>query len=300
MALHPTDMPKISVVVPTFNSERFVDECLQSLFTARGAAADLEVIVVDGGSTDRTLARVQAHGDKIAKVITEPDDGIYDAVNKGFAHSTGEVMTWISSNDVMHGAALAHVSDIFDRHRHVNFVTGLYSVIIDEQGLVLYVSKRSGISRSSFLDGCHTERLYPCSSGYIQQEGTFWRRSLWDAAGAHVSTAFGPAGDFELWTRFFEVSDIVCVRTAMASFRKHAKQTSVVQGDSYAEMARQALQAMQKKFSHTPRDPKGTEIVKYSQQIVTDLQIVNADYFNIGSQRDNGILKTIASGDHFT
>jgi glycosyltransferase involved in cell wall biosynthesis len=88
---------KISVVTATYNSSRTVGDCIDSV--NRQSYSDVEHIVVDGGSTDGTVDLVRATASRDAKVTSEPDEGIYDALNKGIARSTGEVIGFLHSDD---------------------------------------------------------------------------------------------------------------------------------------------------------------------------------------------------------
>ena len=97
--------PVLTVVVPCWNSERFLGRCLASL--AGSAAGTLEVIVVDNQSNDNTLAIVAAHGQLVSRVISERDRGQSDALNKGFREATGKFVCWLNSDDEFVGGALA-------------------------------------------------------------------------------------------------------------------------------------------------------------------------------------------------
>ena len=89
----------LSIVIPCYNSERYVGECLESLRIQ--ATECVEVIVVDGGSSDGTLGVVSAYRDVVDHVISEPDQGQSDAINKGFMRAKGQFMTWLNSDDVL-------------------------------------------------------------------------------------------------------------------------------------------------------------------------------------------------------
>jgi len=88
---------KISVVTVTYNSAATITESLRSV--AAQTHHDIEHIIIDGGSTDATLALIREHGKHVAHVVSEPDEGIYDAMNKGFALATGELVGCLNSDD---------------------------------------------------------------------------------------------------------------------------------------------------------------------------------------------------------
>lgn len=95
---------KVSIITACYNSARTIAGSLESV--AGQTYPDIEHVVVDGGSSDRTLELVRAHGARVAKVIPGPDRGIYDALNKGVAGSSGDVIAFLHSDDVYAGAGV--------------------------------------------------------------------------------------------------------------------------------------------------------------------------------------------------
>ncbi len=100
--------PKISIITITFNSEKTLEETIQSVISQD--YDNLEYLIIDGGSRDHTLDIVNKYRDKIAVVISEPDKGICDAFNKGIAHATGEIIGIINSDDILLPHALETVA----------------------------------------------------------------------------------------------------------------------------------------------------------------------------------------------
>lgn len=91
--------PLLSIVVPSFNSEKYIGECLLSL--EREKNEQVEYILIDGGSTDRTLELVQPYRKMFTTIVSEPDSGQSDAFNKGFSQASGTYFTWLNSDDVL-------------------------------------------------------------------------------------------------------------------------------------------------------------------------------------------------------
>lgn len=104
--------PKISIVTITYNSEKTLEETIKSVVSQ--GYSNLEYIIIDGGSKDRTLDIVEKYRDKIAVVISEPDKGISDAFNKGVRKATGEIIGIINSDDCLMPDALKTIADNFD------------------------------------------------------------------------------------------------------------------------------------------------------------------------------------------
>jgi len=89
---------KVSIITATYNSERNIAECLQSL--AGQTYKNIEHIIIDGGSKDKTLDIIKS-AKSVSKYISEPDKGIYDALNKGIQMATGDVIGFLHSDDLV-------------------------------------------------------------------------------------------------------------------------------------------------------------------------------------------------------
>lgn len=247
-------LPKISVVTPNFNQAGFVERTLRSVLDQRYPA--LEYIVMDGGSTDGSQALIARYADRLAHVQSGPDQGQYDAITQGFAQATGDVMGWINSDDIHLPWTLQTVGEIFRDCPDVQWITSLTQPQIGETDAWTGAAHLAGASKESFLAGCHTGTGFR-NIGYIQQEGTFWRRSLWEAAGAVVGRTCPLAGDFELWAEFFAQAEIACVAQPLAAFRSRPGQRSEVHAGRYAADVARALAAAQSASSARP-DPRRT------------------------------------------
>ena len=103
---------KISIITITYNSERTVEETLKSVISQ--AYPNLEYIIVDGASKDKTLDVVAKYKDSIARIISEPDKGIADAFNKGIRMATGDLIGIINSDDLLLPGALRKMAESYD------------------------------------------------------------------------------------------------------------------------------------------------------------------------------------------
>lgn len=104
--------PKISIITITYNSEKTLEETVQSVISQD--YPNLEYLIIDGGSKDRTLDIVEKYRDKISFVISEPDRGISDAFNKGIRYATGEIIGIINSDDLLLPGALKTIAENYD------------------------------------------------------------------------------------------------------------------------------------------------------------------------------------------
>src|SRR5260221_187029 len=124
--------PKFSVVIPTRNRQvtlkRMLDMLLQDHYP------DLEIIIVDGASTDGTVELIKSYGDKISKWISEPDSGEYFAINKGIKLASGELLKIMSDDDVLRQGVFHKVADYFSSHPEVDIVFGQTEVWDEQDG----------------------------------------------------------------------------------------------------------------------------------------------------------------------
>lgn len=240
-------LPKISIVTPSFNQGQFLEETIQSVLGQNYPA--LEYIVMDGGSTDASPEIIQRYQDSLAYWTSAPDKGQYDAINRGFERSTGEVMAWLNSDDKFTPWALRVVGEIFAEHPEIEWLTSAYPLHWDIEGRAVSCGYNGGFSREGFFLGEHLPGCGWHARGWIQQESTFWRRSLWERAGGKIDTSFSLAGDFELWARFYKHAELHAVGTPLGGFRVHGAQKTGSQMEKYIEQATRAF------YQHGGRPP---------------------------------------------
>lgn len=207
---------KISVVTPNWNGERYLDETLRSIAAQRAQGADVEMIVVDGMSTDGSAAILDRHRDEIDRLIREPDTGPASAINKGLRVATGEVLAWLNADDAYAPGALARVAKTMRRRPDKALCFGRCR-IVDEGGHEI----RHGITRFK-------EAFFPLSSrftiqsiNYISQPAMFFRRRAFEVAGP-LREDLKAAWDYEFVLRLWRRGGGVRVPgEPLASFRWH-------------------------------------------------------------------------------
>ena len=227
--------PRISIVTPSFNQALYLEAALKSVLDQN--YPNLEYIVMDGGSTDGSAEIIQRHAGRLAYWVSEADGGQMDAINKGFARSTGDIMGWLNSDDMLCPWTLQTVSQIFQDLPQVRWLTARTQLRLNGAGEVVDALRAPGFTRTWFYRGRHLANQRDFA-GYIQQEATFWRRDLWEAAGGRVDECLQMAGDFELWARFFQYSDLVTTEVPLAGFRLHPGQKTAEIERYYAEAER--------------------------------------------------------------
>jgi GT2 family glycosyltransferase len=233
-------MTVFSIVTPSFNQGGYLRECLASVASQ---GAEVEHIVIDGGSTDESVDVIKTHAGRLAYWISERDGGQYDALNKGFGRATGDIFAWLNADDVYFPWTLRTVATLFDQFPEVEWLTTRYPTAIDSDGAMIKVGDIFGFDRKSFFDGMNLAGAGWEADGWIQQESTFWRRSLWERAGGSLRSDMRYAADFELWCRFFKAARLHAVDVPLGTYRYHRTQKTSTAFGSYVDEAREALLA---------------------------------------------------------
>lgn len=213
-----TDWPRISIVTPSYNQGSFLEATLRSIHGQ--GYPNLQHVVIDGGSADSSPAILAAWSDRLAHWVSEPDAGQYAALNKGFAHTDGPIMAWLNSDDMYCHWTFKLVARILADCPEVDWLTTSMPLFYRPDDTPKHIDQYTGFTRHRFLWGW-TLSDSPHHCGWIQQESTFWRRSLWERAGAALDTDYRLAGDFELWARFWEHAPLYTVAMPLGGLRMH-------------------------------------------------------------------------------
>ena len=199
-------MTLVSIITPSFNQGDYIEETILSVLSQ--TYPHIEYIVIDGGSTDSTADVLSRYSDQISIVLSEPDSGQTSAINKGIKYSSGEIIMWLNSDDILlpHSVAcIVHYfledPDLLMLHGHSElFGEGIKTQIIG-------------------LDPGNLESRYPA---YIPfpQPSSFFRRRLISQTG-HLDETLHYAMDFELLLRAFLVGKILYIPVLLSRYRIH-------------------------------------------------------------------------------
>lgn len=233
------ELPTIAIVTPSYQQARFLPEAIDSILGQ--GYPKLEYVVFDGGSSDGSLEVLRRYEDRLTAWRSEPDGGQYDAVNRAFAETSGEVMAWLNADDVYLPSALRAVGEIFAAFPDVEWVSGVYPVRWSRAGHAIGAEYVGGFSRPTFLRGANLPGCGWHARSFVQQESTFWRRSLWERAGGALDTSLALAADFDLWCRFFRHAEPVGVEALLGGFRLHPEQKTARELAAYLAEARECL-----------------------------------------------------------
>ncbi|AXA33404.1 glycosyltransferase [Francisella adeliensis] len=219
---------KISIITPSYNSEKYIEQTMLSVLSQRGDF-DLEYILVDGASKDNTCDIVNKYVQKHEKgeldifcnslemrFISEPDNGMYDALAKGLSKATGDIVAYINSDDFYLPSAfktiIAEMKRFGDKAQWVNAKNVWYN----KEGIIENTMLPLMPSRKRILKGIHGTSLPS-----IQQESTFWTKSLQDKMDLKKFAEYKMAGDFFMWHEFAKHANLHICNSTVSGFRTH-------------------------------------------------------------------------------
>ncbi len=174
--------PFISVVTPSFNQADYLEATIRSILLQ--GYPNLEYILADGGSTDGSLEIIYKYAPWLTHWESNPDGGHMAAIQKGFQTSSGQVLAWLNSDDMLFPWTFRTVAGVFSDLEFVRWLsTALPCHIVTEDGLLDF-RQVPGYSRRAFFS-----KKFDRDFSFIQQEGSFWRKDLWEEAGARLDIA---------------------------------------------------------------------------------------------------------------
>jgi hypothetical protein len=201
-------MPRISIVMPSFNHGRYIEHSLLSVLNQN--YPNLELIVMDGGSTDGTRAILERYDNEICHWRSERDQGQSDALNKGFALASGEILGWLNSDDLYCPAAFEFAAQIFQSHPEVQVIYGdWFWVGLDNQVLRRYFALP--YSRTQLI----TEGVFAMA------QAMFWRKALHERFG-QFDLRLHYTMDYEMLLRFATIAGrrgFYCTHQPLGCFR---------------------------------------------------------------------------------
>lgn len=215
------ERPLFSIVIPTLNQGDFIEDTLLSILWQ--GYDNVEIIVVDGGSTDQTPAVLERYRPWISVLISEPDRGQSDAINKGFRRATGSILAWLNSDDFYLPGAFRAVMERFAADPTGRWVIGSGDIVSADQQFLRHVPAREGSEQTllAIEDDC-----------FLLQQSCFWSASLWQEAGG-VDEGLSLLMDYDLWWRFSRRCSGLVTQEKLGAMRYYATVKTRRQGDRF-------------------------------------------------------------------
>jgi glycosyltransferase involved in cell wall biosynthesis len=203
-----TSLPRLSIVIPTYQQGGYIERTLQSIISQN--YPQLQLIVIDGGSTDQTGEIIERYRQHISIYISEKDDGQSDAIRKGFDLACGDLITWMNSDDTYTEGALLAVGQFFVSNPSVRFAYGNRDVINENDQII--GRRRQPDFHPRVMRYCHM---------IVPQVSAFWQRSLYQESGG-IDASLRFCMDFDLFVKMALISPPAHLPIILGNFRIHS------------------------------------------------------------------------------
>jgi glycosyltransferase involved in cell wall biosynthesis len=205
-------LPTVGIVTPTLNAEKYLDLTLRSIWGQQGVRIDH--VIVDGGSSDGTLDIAGRYPSRVIRSVD--DQGMYDAINRGMAEVSGEIVGYLNADDEIAPGALELVSTIFARRPDVQWLFGTVEYV-DGDGRLLGRLAPVAPSLRAYL-GIHWSP--------IPQQTVWFRRSFFERVGP-FDISYRNCGDYDWYARALKMEPPLVIRATLGIFRLHEGQISL-------------------------------------------------------------------------
>ena len=179
---------KVSIVTISYNQSGYLAQAIESVLNQD--YEDLEYIVVDAGSTDGSREIIEQYRSKINKIIFEPDEGPADGLNKGFALSSGDILGYLNSDDMLLPGAVSKIVQAFRKHPNADVISG-HGIVIDENNCL---TKRIYSHRFNLSAYAHAVCI-------LVQQSTFFKKKMFEKVDGY-NKSNRVSWDGELWVDF--------------------------------------------------------------------------------------------------
>ena len=214
-AVQPTEpIPRISIIIPSFNLGRFIEETIRSIVLQQWP--DLELIIVDGGSGDETVDVIRKYEPWIRWWVSEPDGGQAEAINKGLKRATGDIVAWFNADDFFAGGIFAAVAEGWRHNPKAIYAAPVANFFV--RGRETLIRPR-GLSLENVIQ-------YWTRRSVWHDPGFFWSRAVVDAVGG-PDTSLHYAHDFDYLVRALQHAEVEYIDHVAAGFRLHQESKTV-------------------------------------------------------------------------
>lgn len=221
--------PKITIVTVCYNSSKYLEDCIKSVMNQ--TYDNVEHIIIDGKSTDNTVDIIKKYDGKYnMKWISEPDNGMYDAICKGFRMASGDIYAWLNSDDMYMPWACEIVAIVMEKTK-IQWCTGI-PCHYTKKGIAYNIPRVTPVFPQRLIRrGYYDGRI----ASFLEQESMFWSRELWDKCSSCL-VKYKYAGDYHLWKEFARYQPLVTLDSVISGFRIHEGQKSGDREKYYCEV----------------------------------------------------------------
>jgi GT2 family glycosyltransferase len=217
--------PLISIVTPSYNQAQFIERTIRSVLDQ--GYPNLEYVIVDGGSTDGSIEIIRRYDTHLHAFVCEADRGQSDAINKGFGLTSGELMNWLCSDDLLAPGSLDQLSATYRRHRPDLIVGGCSRIGERDEDVLFHHHAALELGKTLALDPLDLLKFTRSwqNGNYFFQPEVFFSRRIWELSGAHIKEHLFYAMDIDLWLRMaLAGASVRHIPARLASSRVHAAQ----------------------------------------------------------------------------
>lgn len=209
--MHKNNYPKISIVTPSFNQGDFLEETIRSVILQ--GYPNLEYIIIDGGSSDKSIEIIKKYEPWLKYWISETDNGQSHALNKGFSKATGEIFGWINSDDYYNNNTFFNIIKLC--HKHPNAVAWVgASYDIDKQGNI----KRKRLPKIG--NKYQIANWGEDKDAWFSQPACLFKADAFNSVGK-IDQKLTYALDVDLWMRLADYGEFISTDTVFAFDRKY-------------------------------------------------------------------------------
>lgn len=212
--------PQISIIIPSYNQGKYLEQAIQSIKLQDYSSTEL--IIIDGGSSDGSLDILEKYSSQLTYWESVPDQGQSHAINKGFQHATGEIITFLSSDDYYLPGTFLDVAEHFNQNPNAGAIIGGFAFLDDGKA-------RSSEPIHPLIDGPTPVDLTlgPPGKYRLHQVATFYSRTALDVVGRFVREDYKYVMDRELLYRICREFPIILSQKTYGLFRRHPDSKSV-------------------------------------------------------------------------
>lgn len=223
--------PLVSIVTPSYNQGQFIGNTIESVL--RQSYPNIEYVVVDGASSDNTSEVLERYRGRINRIISEPDNGQSDAINKGFRLARGELVGWVNSDDILYPNCVEEIIRLYEGHPDGVIFYGAVVNFIDKCGVVLSKREQCVESKDHLLN--HDYNLI--------QPGSFYRSEVVREVG-YLNEEAVYCMDLDFWLKLLDYGSAYYVTNEpLAGFRIWEKSKTSTGGLKFLRNIRQVLES---------------------------------------------------------